>query len=38
LSAKDAAIKASRLALSQTTLNQLEQALDLLGIETPERM
>lgn len=38
LSAKDAAIKASRLALSQTTLNQLELALDLLGIETPERM
>ena len=38
LSAKDTVIKASRLALSQTTLNQLEQALDLLGIETPERM
>jgi arginyl-tRNA synthetase len=38
LSAKDAAIKASRLALSQTTLKQLEQALALLGIETPERM
>ena len=38
LSAKDAAIKASRLALSQTTLKQLEQALELLGIETPERM
>ena len=38
LSAKDPALKASRLALSQTTLKQLEQALDLLGIETPERM
>ena len=38
LSAKDAALKASRLALSQTTLKQLEQALELLGIETPERM
>jgi arginyl-tRNA synthetase len=38
LSAKDAVLKASRLALSQTTLKQLEQALELLGIETPERM
>ena len=38
LSAKDASIKASRLALSQTTLKQLEQALALLGIEAPERM
>jgi arginyl-tRNA synthetase len=31
-------IKASRLALSATVLRQLETALDLLGIETPERM
>ena len=38
LSAKDTVLKASRLALSQTTLKQLEQALELLGIETPERM
>lgn len=33
-----AELKASRLALAQTTLRQLEQALDLLGIEAPERM
>ncbi len=32
------AVRASRLALAQTTLRQLEQALDLLGIETPDRM
>ncbi len=32
------AVKASRLALAQTTLRQLEQALELLGIEAPERM
>src|SRR5690606_35255174 len=32
------AVKASRLALAQTTLRQLEQALDLLGIAAPERM
>ena len=38
LSAKDSVLKASRLTLSQTTLKQLEQALELLGIETPERM
>lgn len=31
-------VKASRLSLAQTTLRQLEQALDLLGIEAPERM
>ena len=31
-------VKASRLALAQTTLRQLEQALDLLGIEAPARM
>jgi arginyl-tRNA synthetase len=30
--------KASRLALAQTTLRQLEKALELLGIEAPERM
>jgi arginyl-tRNA synthetase len=36
--AKDAATKASRLTLSATALRQLEMALDLLGIETPERM
>jgi arginyl-tRNA synthetase len=30
--------RASRLTLAQATLAQLEQALDLLGIETPERM
>jgi len=30
--------KASRLALVNITLAQLERALDLLGIETPERM
>jgi arginyl-tRNA synthetase len=32
------AVKASRLALAQTTLRQLEQALDVLGIAAPERM
>ena len=32
------AVKASRLALAQTTLRQLEQALDLLGVAAPERM
>ena len=31
-------VRASRLALAQTTLRQLEQALDLLGIAAPERM
>jgi len=31
-------LKQSRLALAQTTLAQLERALDLLGIETPDRM
>jgi arginyl-tRNA synthetase len=30
--------RASRLALAETTLRQLEQALTLLGIETPDRM
>jgi len=33
-----APVRASRLALAQTTLRQLEQALDLLGIAAPERM
>jgi arginyl-tRNA synthetase len=33
-----AEVKASRLALAQTTLRQLEQALELLGVEAPERM
>jgi arginyl-tRNA synthetase len=32
------ATRASRLTLAQTTLRQLEQALDLLGIAVPERM
>lgn len=31
-------VRASRLALAETTLRQLEQALDLLGIEAPDRM
>ena len=38
LTAPDDDTRASRLALSATTLRQLETALDLLGIETPERM
>ena len=38
LIAPDAATKASRLALSKAALDQLEIALDLLGIATPERM
>ena len=38
LSAQDPSVKASRLSLSQTTLKQLEQTLELLGIETSERM
>ncbi|HEX2815743.1 MAG TPA: DALR anticodon-binding domain-containing protein, partial [Phenylobacterium sp.] len=32
------ATRASRLALAQTTLAQLERALDVLGIAVPERM
>jgi arginyl-tRNA synthetase len=32
------AVRASRLALATTMLRQLELALDLLGVETPERM
>ncbi|WP_018998201.1 arginine--tRNA ligase [Hirschia maritima] len=31
-------VKASRLALAQATLKQLETGLSLIGIETPERM
>ena len=31
-------VRASRLALAQTTLAQLEHALDVLGIAVPERM
>jgi arginyl-tRNA synthetase len=38
LSADDPAVRASRLGLAETTLKQLELALDLLGIEAPERM
>jgi arginyl-tRNA synthetase len=38
LAAPDAATRASRLRLAEATLRQLEQALELLGIETPERM
>ena len=34
----DARVAASRLALAAATLKQLELALDLLGIEAPERM
>ena len=38
LVAPDGATKASRLGLSKASLAQLETALDLLGLETPERM
>jgi arginyl-tRNA synthetase len=38
LAAGDAATRGSRLAVAATTLNQLETALGLLGIEAPERM
>jgi len=38
LQAGDDKIAASRLGLATATLKQLETALDLLGIETPERM
>ncbi|HYF22523.1 MAG TPA: arginine--tRNA ligase [Caulobacteraceae bacterium] len=38
LSAPSPELRASRLRLAQATLKQLELALDLLGIETPERM
>jgi arginyl-tRNA synthetase len=36
--AAEPGVRASRLALAQATLNQLELALDLLGISTPDRM
>ena len=38
LAAPDEGLRASRLALARTTLKQLACALNLLGIETPERM
>ncbi len=38
LQAGDDATRASRLTLARTTLAQLERSLELLGIETPERM
>jgi arginyl-tRNA synthetase len=38
LAAPDAATRSSRLSLSKVALAQLEKALELLGIETPERM
>ena len=38
LQAEDAAKRGSRLALAHAVLAQLETALSLLGIETPERM
>ena len=38
LAAPDAASRGSRLALARATLDQLVIALDLLGIDTPERM
>jgi len=38
LGAPDETARGSRLALAQASLLQLERALDLLGIETPERM
>ena len=38
LVAPDAATQGSRLALAAASLHQLETALDLLGIQTPERM
>ncbi|MEI9963717.1 MAG: arginine--tRNA ligase [Caulobacteraceae bacterium] len=38
LGAPDTEVRAARLSLSRAALNQLEMALFLLGIETPERM
>ncbi len=38
LAAEDAATVASRLALAKAALDQLETALGLLGIDTPDRM
>ena len=38
LVAPDASVRSSRLALAEAALAQLETALDLLGIQTPEQM
>jgi arginyl-tRNA synthetase len=38
LGAEDESVRASRLQLATTTLAQLEAALGLLGLETPDRM
>ncbi len=38
MAAETETLRGSRLRLARTTLDQLEMALDLLGIETPERM
>ncbi len=38
LSAEDEALRGSRLALAAAVLRQLETSLELLGIDTPERM
>lgn len=38
LAASDEATRGSRLTLSKAVLDQLERSLDLLGIDTPERM
>lgn len=38
LQSQDEPVRSSRLALARTTLTQLELALDLLGIATPEKM
>jgi arginyl-tRNA synthetase len=38
LSEENAALRAARLSLCQLALTQLQSALMLLGIETPERM
>ena len=38
MAAQTAELRGSRLALAGATLRQLERALDLLGIETPDRM
>jgi len=38
LIAPDEATRGSRLTLSKAALDQLETALNLLGIDTPERM
>ena len=38
MGAEDETLRGSRLRLARATLDQLELALDLLGIETPDRM